>query len=177
MKKLENKGNVNAPSVDWPFGEVRDKTLLVPGTKWDVEMMSDIIQFFSKMFDVSGIAANGLLDNELNGFQLFQAFQLFAGPWKTVVGELGPWDMDTTVNIQIPHGLSDPLKVRSIDFVIFSDAGAVFPHTQGGVNGATWGVFGANITFGRTNGGAFDDPGFSNAIANRGFYIMKHDDA
>lgn len=73
MKLLENKTNITAPDADYPFGSVRDKTPSLAGTIWNFEMMSDIIQFFSKMFNESGITANGLPDNTTNGYQLFEA--------------------------------------------------------------------------------------------------------
>jgi len=88
MKRLENKANVTAASTDWPYGDARDKTPSLAGTLWDKEMMSDILQFFEKMFSESGITANGSLDNATNGFQLFEAFQKKTRGYAVVRGVL-----------------------------------------------------------------------------------------
>lgn len=72
---LTDKQNVNPSDADFPFGDVRDKTPLVPGTKWDRSTMSDYIQFFHKMMSVAGLSYNGLLDNETNDWQFFEALQ------------------------------------------------------------------------------------------------------
>lgn len=74
MKLLATKTNVDAPSAAYPFGKIRNKTLSVAGTPVDVEVYGDMHQFFEKMFDASGITANGLPDNVTNGFQLYEAF-------------------------------------------------------------------------------------------------------
>jgi hypothetical protein len=84
MKRLSTKTNVAAPSVAYPYGNIRNKTLLLAGTPVDVEVYGDIHQFFEKMFDASGITANGLPDNVTNGFQLFEAFTKLTHPaWST----------------------------------------------------------------------------------------------
>lgn len=83
MKKLVNKSNVNAADGTWPFGDVRDKTPSLAGTRWDKEMMSDALQFFEKMFSESGETANGLPDNQTNGFQLYTAFRKLTKPYNS----------------------------------------------------------------------------------------------
>lgn len=71
--KLENKSNVEAPSGAYPFGDVKDNTGSNDGTPLDRAVISDYWQFFAKMLDDSGVVANGLLENETNGFQYHQA--------------------------------------------------------------------------------------------------------
>jgi hypothetical protein len=80
--ELEDKANVNAPDADFVYGDVRDKTPSVAGTRWDRETMSDYIQFFHKMMDEAGVAYNGLLDNESNGWQFWEAFRKLTRPYK-----------------------------------------------------------------------------------------------
>lgn len=80
--ELEDKSNVNPPDSDFPFGDVRDKTPSVSGTRWDRETMSDYIQFFHKMMSEAGVTYNGSLDNEANGWQFYEAFRKLTKPYK-----------------------------------------------------------------------------------------------
>lgn len=74
MKLLQNKTNVEAPTVAFPYGKSKDNTGTNNGTPVDVERFNDWDQFFERLFDKSGLTANGLLDSADNGFQLFEAF-------------------------------------------------------------------------------------------------------
>ena len=125
MKLLENKDNVNTPNADFPFGDVRDKATGIAGTKWNKEMMSDIIQFFSKMFNKSGLIANGNFDNETNGFQLFEAYSQ-TNILKQKIIQLPGLDCTSLGGITqtVAHGLSssDFGKIKSIDCQILDDA-------------------------------------------------------
>lgn len=75
MIDLTDKTNINPADADFPFGSVRDKTPSLGGTKYDKNTMSDYIQFFHKMMSESGVVPNGQLDNETNGWQLYEAFR------------------------------------------------------------------------------------------------------
>lgn len=78
--KLENKTNVDPPSLDWPYGKIRDDDGLGNGTPVDEQIYGDFHQFFSSLLEKSGTVANGLPDNAANGFQLFQSLlDLIAG--------------------------------------------------------------------------------------------------
>jgi hypothetical protein len=67
--KLENKVNTEAPSVAYPFGNIKDNTGSNNGTPVDKNVYADFHQFFAKMMDESGIAYNDLPDNNTDGFQ------------------------------------------------------------------------------------------------------------
>ena len=73
MKRLVDKTRVVAPDSDYPFGRIKDTTPTDRGTPANVEVYGDLHQFLEKMFDDSGVTANGLPDNEDNGFQLYRA--------------------------------------------------------------------------------------------------------
>ena len=88
MKLLSTKTNVDAPSGTWPFGDLRDDTGGGDGTPIDKELITDIQQFFERMFSQSGIVANGLPDNQTNGFQLWDAFRGLTRPYKVYVANL-----------------------------------------------------------------------------------------
>lgn len=73
MKLTQNKTNVLAPSGTYPYGNIKDDSGSNDGTPVNVELMQDYVQFFEKMFNMSGLTANGNPDNESNGYQLVQA--------------------------------------------------------------------------------------------------------
>jgi hypothetical protein len=73
MIPLVDKQNATAPDSDYPFGNIKDNPGNGTGTPVNKEVYADFHQFFEKMFSESGIVANGLPDNEYNGFQLFWA--------------------------------------------------------------------------------------------------------
>lgn len=76
MIPLINKDNVESADDVYPFGNIKDKIPTAPGTPVNVKTYADFHQFFEKMFSESGLTANGLPDNEYNGFQLWQALKM-----------------------------------------------------------------------------------------------------
>lgn len=87
MIKLENKPNVTAPNAAYPFGNIKDKTSSEAGTGVNVAVYGDMHQFFAKLFAASGLTANGLPDNESNGFQLYKALLGVVAP----IGSITPY--------------------------------------------------------------------------------------
>lgn len=75
MKLLQNKLRVEAPSAEFPYGNLIDETGVNDGTAVNREFLTDIVQFFEKAVDEAGIVPNGIVDNEYDGWQLFQVFQ------------------------------------------------------------------------------------------------------
>ena len=71
--KLENKVNTEAPSVAYPFGNIKDNTGSNNGTPVDKNVYADFHQFFAKMMSESGIVYNDLPDNNTDGFQYWLA--------------------------------------------------------------------------------------------------------
>ena len=83
MILLENKTGVDAPTVAYPFGKSKDNTGSNNGFDLNSANLEDYHQFFAKMFDESGITANGNPDNETNGFQLYEALRKITKPYKS----------------------------------------------------------------------------------------------
>lgn len=82
MKLLQDKSNVNAPDADYPYGYSQDNTGSNNGTPVNTELLGDMMQLMEKMMDYAAVTANGLPDNLTNGFQLFEALQKAARPYK-----------------------------------------------------------------------------------------------
>lgn len=85
MKLTVNKTNVTPAGGTYPYGNVKDNTGGANGTPVNVELLTDYVQFFEKIFADSGLTANGLPDNNTNGFQLVEAAIKVFRPYKSYV--------------------------------------------------------------------------------------------
>ena len=88
-RRLATKQNVDAPNGTYPFARIRDNFGMNDGTPFDESLYGDIQQFMEKMFDNSGVVANGLPDNATNGFQFFEALQHNIHKYKAIVSTFG----------------------------------------------------------------------------------------
>jgi hypothetical protein len=88
MIKLENKPGVTAPTATYPYGKSKDNSGTNDGFPLNSANLEDYHQFFAKMFSVSGLTANGLPDNNDNGFQLYNALRKITKPYKLFCGTL-----------------------------------------------------------------------------------------
>lgn len=82
--KLENKVNVAPPAAGWQYGRIKDETGLNDGTPVDENTYGDFHQFFARMLDKSLITANGLPENDTNGYQYFEALQNIVNSYKVI---------------------------------------------------------------------------------------------
>jgi hypothetical protein len=171
MKILENLTNVTAPSVAFPYGDLTNNTGTNNGTPVNKDLLNDIIQFGQKLADEAGITMNDNVDNATNGWQLFEAFATVCGGISKIVN-IGSWNMDTDATLIVNHGVVDYTKIRSIDILIYNDAGTpkVFPLYAGG----DYFMDDTAITLSRTPSGAFDDPDFSSTGTQRGYISIKY---
>ncbi len=88
-RRLATKQNVDAPSLTYTFGRIRNNPGNNSGTPFDESLYGDIQQFMEKMFDASGLVANNLPDNDTNGYQFFQALQNNIYKYKSIISTLG----------------------------------------------------------------------------------------
>lgn len=88
-KGLNNYPNITAPDSDYPDGSLRDKTLSLPGTPVNKEVYDDMHQTLAKFLRLATITANGLPDNESNGFQYVKAMRYMMGPNRRVLTKQG----------------------------------------------------------------------------------------
>jgi hypothetical protein len=105
----------------------------------------------------------------------------------TKVVPIGTWNMDTTVTVNVPHGLSDSSKIRGIDVAIAPDGGT--PNINlcsndatgtGVVNGGINNWSSVNIVLVRTTGALFDNAGYAttptiNGVVTRGFVTIRYE--
>ena len=181
---ITDKPNTETPNADYPFGNIKDKTVSVSGTAVNKLVYADFHQFFAKLMDFSGVTPNGLPDNEYSGWQLMEALMALKGGMKTKVIEIGSWDMDATTSVAVAHGMADYKKIRSIEILIFEDfaSGSLYPidYTSSGyVAGKASGTFlvvPTTVGISRIASSIFDGVTFSDPAINRGFVIIKYVD-
>jgi hypothetical protein len=93
MILLKNKPQVAPPDPNYLFGSIKDDTGVDDGTPVTKLVYGDMHEFLESIMFYSGITANNLPDNDVNGYQLMAALQAvinqqIAGPWKTI-GAIG----------------------------------------------------------------------------------------
>lgn len=98
--------------------------------------------------------------------------------------EIGDWNMDTTENLSIAHGLGNAYKnIRGAYGSLRDDTdtkyfiipcGVAAPQVQfWGNTGSSYGIDSTNITLNRAANGDFDDAQFDSTSFNRGWVIIQ----
>ena len=176
MKRLQNKVNVNAPDANYQYGSMRDDTGSNDGTPADTDFMGDYTQFFERLFDQSGLTANGLPDNDTNGYQLYEALRTLF-PLREVVVPIGPWNMDASVSVSVNIPGINFANIRGMSAVVLDDIGNFryeLAVDNGGLLAADSGT--NNVILSRTAGGVFDSVFFSSIGSSRGFLTVRYTD-
>jgi hypothetical protein len=172
---ITDKPNTEAPSGDYPFGNIRDKQVSIPGTPVNKAVYADFHQFFAKLMDYAGVTPNGLPDNDYSGFQLMEALTSLMGGMKTKVYPIGAWDMDSTAQVSIPHGFAGASMIRDITAMVYDDTGALVSSLFSGGAGAT-NANATDILLTRANGGAFDTTDYNSTAFSRGWIVVRYNE-
>lgn len=92
----------------------------------------------------------------------------------TTVIAIGDWDMDTTQQVTVAHGLTLS-KIRSISAIVYADTG-IGIYDFNGFNGEGNAVYadGTSVALDRLTGGYFDNTGFNQTSFNRGWITIQH---
>lgn len=114
--------------------------------------------------------------------------ELITGSLKSATVEIGDWNMDTTNFVDVPHGLSNFKKIRSIDVIIRNDADDAYFTLLGGANiapgtehflkGSIGTIDSTNIRLNRSDvsvGGVFDSTNFNSTSFNRGWITIMYE--
>jgi hypothetical protein len=104
---LENYPNTTGVSGAYPNKDIKDETGLNDGTPFNKLVYSDMHQLLAKLLRAVGVVANGLPENETNGFQYLLAIMGVAGGH----GELILWDRSSSMGAV--SGKKSPLIVAS----------------------------------------------------------------
>lgn len=94
---------------------------------------------------------------------------------------IGSWDMNASISVNIAHGVSDFNKIRGVQALIYPDTLAslnpidqVNPGT-GIPNGWVSTIGSTNITLQRYTGGQWDSAGYDDTTINRGFILIDYE--
>lgn len=95
--------------------------------------------------------------------------------------DIGPWDMDTTANLNVAHGLT-LADIRRVTVMIIEDGGLAY-HDFMATNTSETAtanhrieVDSTNVALSRPVAGFFDSTDFNNAVANRGYIVIDYID-
>lgn len=85
--------------------------------------------------------------------------------------EIGDWNMDSTLEVTIPHGLT-VAKIRHLSVTILDD----FSRPRDLVSSGYWYCDSTNITLSRTVSGLFDGESYNSTSYNRGWITIEYVD-
>jgi hypothetical protein len=94
---------------------------------------------------------------------------------------IGDWNMDSTVNVSVAHGLANFKNIRSVSVILRDDSDAIyyaFP-AYSGLGGAIiqagiGQIDSTNIVLSRQNASDFDSTSFNSTGFNRGFITIGY---
>lgn len=104
----------------------------------------------------------------------------FSGVLATKVVQIGDWNMDSSVSVNVAHGIADYKKIRSIGSIIREDSDVGY-YSLGYINSAAADGFGVsnitttNIQLARVDSGAFDNTNFDSTTFNRGWITITYE--
>lgn len=183
--KITTKPNTHPVDATYPYGDIKDNTGSNDGTPVNRLVYADFHQFFAKMAAYAGVTLNDLPDNEVNGYQFFEALLRTIAVRRKVIN-IGVWDMDATASITIEPAITglDETTVRSFHAFIVNDAGtAIYNLCHGnsvtslpgnilaGVNMSGDFIF----TLSRAAASLYDSTSFNDGAMNRGYIIVEYE--
>ena len=99
---------------------------------------------------------------------------------KTKIVDIGDWNMDTTTNVDVAHGLTFT-NIRNVNVMIRRDDNTIYTPLDGGqntINGDNQGnvntIDSTNINLTRVTGGTFDSNNWDSTSYNRGWMIITY---
>ncbi len=103
---------------------------------------------------------------------------------QTKVIRIGDWNMNTTLQVLINHGLSDHTKIRMIDAIIRNDEGSIHVPLVGSHNigdtttylgGFIYNTTATTVSLRRISSGFFDSTDYDSTSYNRGWITIQYE--
>jgi hypothetical protein len=98
-KPTDWNGAITGPNVTYPYGAGKDGSTYV-----NFKMLNDALMFMQKMMDEAGVVPNSLPENDVNGYQIFEALLALINPGFSatgiVYGSVGGY---TAANLGAPY--------------------------------------------------------------------------
>jgi len=119
---------------------------------------------------VDGSLLTGIDGTQLTGVVL----STDASQPKVKILDIGDWDMDATLSVNITHGVSPASNIRSVSVSVRSDTGLAVHYDllEGGE--WFWAEGNAYITLQRDAAGIFDNNSYDETSYNRGFVTIHY---
>jgi len=118
-RSLKNKPNTEAPSADFPFGQIRNKSQNTVGTPVDKEVYQDLHNFFDKVMAEAGITHNEKFDNETDGQEFFEAFKKHIAPNKVADKTLATNSTTNLNEVQIDDKHTTAFRINNANGLEF----------------------------------------------------------
>ena len=122
--------------------------------------------------DASGLKVDQLAD-AVTRTSVLQGGDVTAAIWRKIVN-IGDWNMDSTQQVAVAHGIADFKKIRGVEIVIRNDADDVYYSSQ--VNVYNDYINATNIGLQRVVSGTFDAATFDSTSYNRGWIVISYVD-
>lgn len=173
----EYAGRVNAPNADYPGGSFKNEVtpgVSADGTPLEEQWQNDWLGFFQKLLTDAAIVPSGVPDTAVSSDYFDAAVQLFGAAENITRIDIGSWNMDTAVNVTIPHGLNIA-DIREVQVLIINDAGSDLRDitTAAGPIAGAWRIDATDIILARTTGGLFDSVNYDDGGINRGYITIR----
>jgi hypothetical protein len=180
-RSLRNKENAVAPDDDFPYGRLKDDTGSGNGVPVNENVYGDFHQFFERLMDVGEKTFNEQPDSDYNGFQFFEAlFNNILGGTRKKIIDLSIWNMNTTANITVAHGIDNLWTFRhKITVIILADstAGIVANSSSDLLDAGRWSLNPADdptlILLERDNSGKYDSTNYQSVLQGRGWVFVE----
>lgn len=132
---ITSKTNTNPASGGYPFGRIRNASSFGAGdgTPVDEALLGDAMQYFDKLLDEGSVTANGLPENNSDGFQYIEALQNIIDSRATDIRDEEAFIYSavltqTSTNAPVPTKGKDNFSLtwsRSTTGVYFADMGSI----------------------------------------------------
>jgi len=150
----------------------------------DIEANQTVSVIYNATDDVFEMVSNpsvaSFVDLTVSGDFTYQGTVLPVVAHKIKIVDIGDWNMDTTTNVAVAHGLT-LANIRAASLMIRSDADTTYYPGDGQLNAAdentpAWiaSIDATNVNIYRKTSGIFDSAGFDSTSFNRGWITITY---
>lgn len=99
---------------------------------------------------------------------------------KTKIIDIGDWNMDSSTNVTLAHGLSDFTKVRNVSCQVRNDGNTTYYNLMSSINNGLGtqvneiAINSSNVILQRESNGIFDNSLFDSTSYNRGWVTIQY---
>lgn len=149
------------------------------GTAWRIEYeLYEATSTLSGRIELATNAEAGAMSDALRAITASNLNYVLDGLRNKIVN-IGDWNMDSTGNVDVAHGIGDHTKIREVTVMIRNDTDSqlrpLITNSNVGVGeGYIDYIDSTNVRLGRITGGVFDNALYDSTSYNRGYIIIKY---